>query len=238
MKLDILAFGAHPDDVELSCSGTMIKHARLGFKTGIVDLTLGELGTRGTPEIRAQEAADASVILGIQARENLFLQDGFFENNEQSRHRIIRAIRKFQPEIILANATHDRHPDHGRASALVEECCFLSGLIKIETYDEGHLQEPWRPRVIYHFIQDYWIDPDFIIDVSEYWDQRMDAVRAFKSQFYDPASAEPVTYISTPGFMDALKVRAQTLGRMIGVEYGEGFTSVRKIGAEHFFMLK
>lgn len=238
MKLDMLAFGAHADDVELSCGGTLMKHLALGKKAGIVDLTRGELGTRGKPAIREQEAHAAAQIMGIQIRENLGLKDGFFENNEAHQLQVIRMIRKYQPEVVLANAITDRHPDHGRGAQLIQDSAFLAGLRKIITTDEGHEQDAWRPRVVYHYIQDQWIDPDVIIDISAFLEKKLLAIRAFQSQFFDPQSKEPSTYISRPEFIDSLVFRARELGKMVGVEYGEGFTSRRKTGTDSFFHLK
>lgn len=238
MKLDILAFGAHADDVELSCSGTLLRHIALGKKTGIVDLTRGELGTRGTPEMREREAQAAAQIMGVNIRETLDLHDGFFKNDEAAQRSVIRMIRKYQPDVIFANAIHDRHPDHGRAAALVEDAVFLSGLKKIETTEEDHEQEPWRPRVIYHYIQDEWIEPDVVVDITPFSEKKMEAIKAFQSQFYDPASKEPETYISRPEFFESLLFRARELGKMIGVKYGEGFTSRRKAGTDNLFHLK
>jgi len=238
MKLDLLAFGAHPDDVELSCAGTIIKHVSLGYKVGIVDLTRGEMGTRGTPEIRIAEATAAAEIMGVQVRENLGMRDGFFRNDEEHQLQVIRMLRKYQPDVVIANAVHDRHPDHGRGAELVRDACFYSGLQKVESKDEGELQPRWRPRALYHYIQDHWIEPEVLIDISAFWEKRMEAVYAFRSQFYDPSSKEPATYISSRHFLETLKFRAQTLGRMIGVEYAENFTSMRKTGVDHFFQLK
>jgi bacillithiol biosynthesis deacetylase BshB1 len=238
MKLDLLAFGAHPDDVELSCAGTIIKHVSLGYNVGIVDLTRGELGTRGSAEIRTEEAAAATSVMGIHARENLGMRDGFFLNDEAHRLQVITMIRKYQPEIVLANAIADRHPDHGRGAELVRDACFLSGLKKIKTSSEGIQQDPWRPRLLYHYVQDQWLDSDVLVDISGYWDRRMDAIRCFRSQFYDASSKEPVTYISTAAFLTSLEFRAQTLGKMIGVDYAENFTTERKTGIDHFFVLK
>ncbi|HYV95181.1 MAG TPA: bacillithiol biosynthesis deacetylase BshB1 [Chitinophagales bacterium] len=238
MKLDLLAFSAHPDDVELSCAGTIIKHVTLGKKAGIIDLTHGELGTRGTPEIRDAEAAAATKVMGVHVRENLNMRDGFFQNDEEHQLKVITMLRKYQPEIVVANAVVDRHPDHGRAAELVREACFLSGLKKIETKIDDQSQEPWRPRALYHYLQDMWLEPDVLIDISGYWEKRMEAVMCFRSQFYNPNSKEPVTYISTPEFLESLKYRAQTLGRMIGVDYAENFTTTRKTGVDHFFVLK
>jgi bacillithiol biosynthesis deacetylase BshB1 len=238
MKLDLLAFGAHPDDVELSCAGTMIKHVSLGYQVGIVDLTRGELGTRGTPEIREAEARAANAIMGVPVRENLNMRDCYFRNDEEHQLKVIHLLRKYQPDIVLANAIYDRHPDHGRGAELVRDACFFSGLKKMETFDEGQPQSPWRPRALYHYVQDQWIEPDVLIDVSGFWEKRMDAVLAFKSQFFDPKSNEPATYLSTPEFLDSIRYRAQTLGKMIGVEYAENFTTLRKAGVDHFFALK
>jgi bacillithiol biosynthesis deacetylase BshB1 len=238
MKLDLLAFGAHPDDVELSCAGTIIKHVSLGYQVGVVDLTRGELGTRGTPEIREAEAMTAAEILGIQVRENLDMRDCFFENDEAHRMSVIRMIRKYRPDVVLANAIRDRHPDHGRAAELVRDACFYAGLLKIQTEEEGLEQSPWRPRALYHYVQDQWIEPDVLIDISDYWEKRMASVLAFRSQFHDPASAEPETYLSKPEFLESLEFRARTLGKMIGVDYAENFTTLRKTGVDHFFHLK
>jgi bacillithiol biosynthesis deacetylase BshB1 len=238
MKLDLLAFGAHPDDVELSCAGTIIKHVSLGYQVGVVDLTRGELGTRGTPEIREAEAMTAAEILGIQVRENLDMRDCFFENDEAHRMSVIRMIRKYRPDVVLANAIRDRHPDHGRAAELVRDACFYAGLLKIQTEEEGLQQSPWRPRALYHYVQDQWIEPDVLIDISDYWEKRMASVLAFRSQFHDPASAEPETYLSKPEFLESLEFRARTLGKMIGVDYAENFTTLRKTGVDHFFHLK
>jgi bacillithiol biosynthesis deacetylase BshB1 len=238
MKLDLLAFGAHPDDVEISCAGTIIKHVSLGYKVGVVDLTRGEMGTRGTPQIRDAEAMAASEIMGLQIRENLDMPDGYFTNNEEHQHKVIRMLRKYQPDVVIANAIRDRHPDHGKGADLVRDSCFYAGLQKLVTEEDGKAQQPWRPRALYHYIQDQWIEPEILIDISDFWDLRMAAVLAFKSQFFDPNSKEPVTYISKPGFLDTLKFRAQTLGKMIGVSYAENFTSLRKPGVDHFFQLK
>jgi bacillithiol biosynthesis deacetylase BshB1 len=238
MKLDILAFAAHPDDAEMSCGGTLARHISLGKSVGIVDLTRGELGTRGTPETREQEARRASDILEIHIRESLGMRDGFFENDEAHQLEVIRIIRKYQPEIVLANAIRDRHPDHGRSAKLIEDASFLAGLQMIKTRDEDDNQNIWRPRAIYHYIQDQWIDPDVLIDVSAFMELKMEAVRAFQSQFYNKESNQPETYISRPDFLDSLYFRAQELGKMIGVRYAEGFTSTRKTGVENLFQLK
>jgi N-acetylglucosamine malate deacetylase 1 len=225
MKIDILAFAAHPDDIELACSGTLIKQIKNGSKVGIIDLTEGELGSRGNRELRYQEAANANKIIGNVARENLNLGDGFFEINEQSLLRIIEMIRKYQPEIVLCNAINDRHPDHGRASELVKRAAFLSGLIKIETELNGKTQEKWRPKQVFHYIQDEYIEPDFVIDITDEMENKMKTILAYSSQFYNPESKEPKTPISSQEFMDFLDARARQFGRTIGVKYGEGFNS-------------
>jgi len=231
MKLDILVLAAHPDDTELGCGGTVAKHIHNGYSVGIVDLTRGELGTRGTPEIRAAEAADAARILGVSVRDNLGLRDGFFQNDPEHQLSVITAIRKYRPSIVLANAVYDRHVDHGKGASLAHDACFLSGLVKIETRDEhGQPQDAWRPKAVYHYIQSYFLKPDFVVDISDFWDVKMKSVRAFKSQFHDPESTEPQTFISDPAFMKMLESRAQELGHSIGVAYGEGFTIRRTPG--------
>ncbi len=235
MKLDILVLAAHPDDAELGCGGTILKHVSLGHKVGIVDFTRGELGTRGTPHTREQEAAAAMQILGISARENLNLSDGFFQNDKTHQLAVIQAIRKYQPEIVLANAIYDRHSDHGRASELAHDACFLSGLAKIETLQDGKPQTAWRPKVLYHYIQSQMLQPDLIVDISGFWDKKMEAVRAFKTQFYDSTSKEPETYVSNPDFLKMLESRASEFGHAIGVKYGEGFTVRRFIGVKSLF---
>ncbi len=227
MKLDILAFGAHPDDVELGCSATIAKEISLGKSVGIVDLTRGELGTRGTAEIRDTEADNAAKILNVSVRENLNFRDGFFKNNEKHQLEVIRMIRKYQPEIVICNAIDDRHIDHGKGSKLVSDSCFLSGLLKIETSFEGAIQEPWRPKVVYHYIQWKNIEPDFVVDVTGFMDIKMEAIQAYDSQFYNPNASEPETPITSKNFLDSVKYRAQDLGRLIGTEYGEGFTVER-----------
>lgn len=229
MKLDLLAFGAHPDDVELSCSGTIAKEVALGKKVGIVDLTRGELGTRGTPEIRLQEATAAATILGVSVRENLEMRDGFFVNNEAHQLQVIQMIRKYQPTIVLCNAITDRHIDHGKGSSLVSDACFLSGLIKIETSLNGTLQKSWRPKLVYHYIQWNNIEPDFVVDISDFIDQKKEAVLAYRSQFYNPDTSEPITPIATKNFTDSIVYRAQDLGRLIGVDYAEGYTVERPL---------
>jgi bacillithiol biosynthesis deacetylase BshB1 len=238
MKLDILVLAAHPDDAELGCGGTIAKQISLGNKVGVVDFTRGELGTRGTVETRDQEAKDAAKILGLSARVNLNFRDGYFTNDEAHQLGLIRVIRKFQPEIVLANAIFDRHPDHGKGANLAFDSCFYSGLAKIETKDNGTLQKPWRPKFLYHFIQSQYIQPDFIVDVSDFWETKMNAVRAFKTQFYDPASNEPETFISNPSFIKLLESRAQEFGHSIGAAYGEGFTVRRVVGVNDLFALR
>lgn len=229
---------AHPDDAELGCGGTIAKHTAAGYKVGIIDFTRGELGTRGTPEIRKQEAAASAKILGISVRENLGLQDGFFRNDGVSQLAVINVIRKYRPQIVLANALYDRHIDHGKGASLAFDACFLSGLAKIETLDEsGGKQAPWRPSAVYHYIQSQFIEPDFIVDVSDYWDIKMQAIKAFKSQFYDPDSKEPETYISKPGFLKMLEARGTEFGHAIGTTYGEGFTVRRYPGVRDLFNL-
>jgi bacillithiol biosynthesis deacetylase BshB1 len=239
MKLDILAFAAHPDDVELACSGTIIKHIKAGYKAGIVDLTRGELGTRGSAETRDEESLLASEIMQIHARENLRMKDGFFRNDEEHQLLLIRMIRKYQPEIVFCNAIMDRHIDHGRAAALQSDACFLSGLIKIETFDDdNNLQHPWRPRVIYHYIQDRFIKPDLVVDITEEWNTKLKAIECYKSQFYNPDSLEPITPIATKDFWEFLPARALDTGRIIGVKYGEGFTVNRAIGVDNIIALR
>ena len=229
MKLDILAFGAHPDDVELSCGATIAKEISLGKKVGIVDLTRGELGTRGTAEIRDTESANAAKILGVSVRENLGFRDGFFLNDEAHQLDIIKMIRKYKPEIVLCNAVDDRHIDHGKGSKLVSDACFLSGLIKIETSLEGQSQEAWRPKQVYHYIQWKNLIPDFVVDVTGFMDIKVESLMAYKSQFYDPDSAEPVTPIATKNFRDSILYRAADLGRLINTEYAEGFIAERYV---------
>jgi N-acetylglucosamine malate deacetylase 1 len=229
-KLDILAFGAHPDDVELGCGGTIAKEIALGKKVGIIDLTRGELGTRGSAEIRDQEAMAAANILGVTIRENLNMRDGFFVNDEEHQLAIIRMIRKYQPEIVLCNALEDRHIDHGKGSNLVSDACFLSGLMKIETQYDGVNQKAWRPKSVYHYMQWKNLTPDFVVDISKFNKKRVDAIMAYGSQFYDPNSKEPETPIATKNFLESLNYRAQDLGRIIGVDYAEGFNVERTLG--------
>ncbi len=230
MKVDILAFGAHPDDVELGCSGTLAKEISLGKKVAIVDLTQGELGTRGSVEKRYQEAAKASEILGISARENLKFRDGFFINDEKHQLEVIKMIRKYQPDIVLCNAIDDRHIDHGKASKLVADACFLSGLRMIETELDRQKQQEHRPKAVYHYIQWKNIEPDFVVDISDFMQKKLEAVFAYDSQFFKPNSNEPVTPIATKNFQESIEYRAKDLGRIIGVDYAEGFTVERYIG--------
>ena len=236
MKLDILIMAAHPDDAEMSCGGTIASAIAKGRKVGIVDFTRGELGTRGTPEIRAAEAAAASEILRISARENLGFRDGFFKNDEVHQMKLIAAIRRYQPEIVLANAIEDRHPDHGKGASLAVDACFLSGLRMIETFDtDGTPQAAWRPKALYHYIQDVYIKPDLVIDISDYWALKEVAIRAYKSQFFDADSKEPESYLTSPVFLEFLKARSQDMGHKIGASFGEGYTKTKMIGINDFF---
>lgn len=235
MKLDLLILAAHPDDAELGCGGTIAKHLATGKKVGIVDLTRGELGTRGSAEIRDAEAAEAAKILGLTVRENLRLADGYFQNVKSDQLKVVEAVRKYQPEIVLANAIFDRHPDHGRASELIYDACFLAGLPKVETQHDGNGQQAWRPKAIYHFIQSRSITPDIVVDVSEHWDVKMKAVLAYKSQFFDPSSKEPSTFISSPQFLKMVEARAIEYGQIIGVQYGEGYTVRKSVGVKSLF---
>lgn len=238
MKLDILAIGVHPDDVELSCSGTLLKHIAQGKKVGILDLTTGELGSRGSGELRLIEADKAAKVLGVNVRENIGLADGFFRNDKESQLEIIKIIRKYQPTVVLANAINDRHPDHGRASQLISEACFYSGLIKIETVLNGVIQEQWRPKAVYHYIQDRFIKPDFVVDVTDFVDKKIEAIQCFGSQFFNSNSNEPTTPISGEEFFDFIKARMMQYGREIGVKYAEGFTAERYVGVEDILSLK
>lgn len=235
MKLDILAFGVHPDDIELSCSGVLLAEKLRGKKTGVVDLTRGELGTRGSAEIREQEAAASAKILQLDIRENLGLADGFFKNDEEHQRKVITVIRKYQPDIILCNAPEDRHPDHGRSARLVEDAGFLSGLRKIETWDEeGKLQDAWKPKYVFNYIQDRYLQPDFVMDISDVMEQKIESIKAFSTQFYNPGLNEPETYISTPDFLDSVIYRSKMMGKMIGVKYAEGFVGKKTIGFNSF----
>lgn len=238
MKLDVLAFGAHPDDVEISCGGTLAKMIRQGYTVGIVDLTRGELGTRGNADLRDKEAAAAGEILGIHVRENLGMRDGFFQHSEENILKVIQSIRKYKPRILMANSIVDRHTDHGKGSSLVSEAAFLSGLRKIETSDSGKAQEAHRPEAVYYYIQDYRLEPDIIVDVSETMDVKMEAIAAFNSQFFSEASDEPETPISGKNFFDFLLGRAMDVGRPCGFRYGEGFQVKRPIGTDDLFKLR
>ncbi|MBT8262496.1 MAG: bacillithiol biosynthesis deacetylase BshB1 [Bacteroidia bacterium] len=237
MKLDILAIGAHPDDVEMSCGATLAKEIAAGKKVGILDLTRGELGTRGNAELRKHEAEEAAKILGVIVRENLGLADGFFENNRAAQIAIIKVLRKYRPEVVFCNAVEDRHIDHGKGSKLVSDSCFLSGLRKIDTEIDGNAQEAWRPKHVYHYIQWRDLEPDFVVDVTGYMDQKLAAVFAYKSQFYDENSEEPETPISSKNATDSLRYRNRNLGRLIGSEYGEGFTVERYAAVNSIFDL-
>ena len=236
MKLDILAIGVHPDDVELGCSGTLINEIRRGKKVGIVDLTQGELSTRGNIETRYQESANAAMIIGVAIRENLRMRDGFFRNDEAHQIQLIETIRKYQPEIVIGNILSDRHPDHGRAGHLISDAFFLSGLAKIDTKDKnGHVQEKWRPKYFLQYMQDWYHEPDLLIDISDVFEQRMKAIEAYSTQFYTSASDSegPQTYISTPDFLDSVIARARMLGKRIGVKFAEGFITEKKIGIKN-----
>ena len=238
MKLDILAFGAHPDDVELGCAGTILKEVALGKKVGIVDLTRGELGTRGSAEIRDKEAAAAAAILGVSVRENLAFRDGFFVNDEAHQLEIIKMIRKYQPEIVLCNAVDDRHIDHPKGSQLVSDACFLFGLIRITTSLDGEEQKAWRPKVVYHYMQWKNLVPDFVVDITGYVEQKTAAILAYSSQFYDPNSKEPESPISSKNFLESLNYRSRDLGRLTGLEHAEGFTAERYLAVNSLSDLK
>lgn len=239
MKLDILVMAVHPDDAELSCAGTIAAHIQAGKKVGIVDFTRGELGTRGTPEIRLAESEEATTILGLHARENLGFRDGFSVNDESHQLVLMEVIRRYQPEIVLANAIDDRHPDHGRAAKLAIDACFYSGLRMVETRDKqtGEVQKPWRPKAVYHYIQDRYLEPDFVFDITPFWEIKDQAVRAFKSQFYNPNSQDPESYLSSPEFLQFVEARARDMGHKIGVTFGEGFTMARPPGVKNLFDL-
>ena len=238
MKLDILAFGVHPDDVELSCAGTLMVEINNGKKVGVIDLTRGELGTRGTAETRRQEAALAAEIMGVHVRENLGMRDGFFKNDEEHQLQIIQKIRQYQPEIVVCNAIEDRHPDHGRSSKLVSDASFLSGLRKIETALDGVAQEAWRPKYVFHYIQDRYAEPDFIFDITSVFNRKVESIKAYGTQFSNAIvnanDDEPQTYISTPAYFDTIISRHKMLGKRIGVEYGEGFITEKRIGIRSF----
>lgn len=234
MKLDILAIGVHPDDVELGCAGTLLAAIAEGKQVGIFDLTRGELGTRGTAETRKVESRNAADMLGISIRENLGMADGFFQNDETNQRKLIQIIRKYQPTIILANAPEDRHPDHGRSSKMISDAAFLSGLRKIETLQDGELQKEWRPAYVFNYLQDRFIQPSFVVDISAHINQKLAAIHAYTTQFYNPDLNEPQTYISTPQFIESVKARAMMLGKRIGVEYGEGYITEKMIGISSF----
>lgn len=238
MKIDILAVGVHPDDVELSCSGTILKHVAEGRKVGLLDLTRGELGTRGNAKIRTAEAMKAAKLLGVSFREQLNFADGFFANDEKHQLQLIQKIRFYRPDIVLCNAVSDRHPDHSRAAHLVADACYYSGLQKIETINAKKKQECWRPRAVYHYIQDIFVKPDFVIDITEFMNQKMKAIHAFESQFYNAKSKEPQTPISSPDFLESMKAKNSIFGRAIGVKYAEGFTVGRYPGVNSLFDLK
>ncbi len=235
--VDILCITAHPDDVEISMAGTVLHHRALGHTVGFVELTAGELGTRGTPELRRQEAAAAQAVLGAAFRYQLGLADGFFRMDEASLLKVVEAVRRHRPRVVLTNAVRDRHPDHGRGASLVAEACFLSGLRRISTAPDGAPQEAWRPTTVLHAIQDNWIEPDLIIDITAYWPKKMKALRCFASQFHDPASTEPISPIAREDFMPYLEGRARQFGRYLGATYGEGFTTARPVGVADVMML-
>jgi bacillithiol biosynthesis deacetylase BshB1 len=237
-ELDILAFAAHPDDVELGCSGTLYKHVLKGYKVGIIDLTRGELGTRGSVELRNKEAEASSKVLGVSVRENLDFADGFFQNDKTHQLEIIKVIRKYRPKIVLANSISDRHIDHGRAAALVADAAFLSGLAKIETHIDGKAQQAWRPQAVYHYIQDYYLKPDFAVDITETFDKKIESILCFSSQFYNPKSNEPETPISSKDFLNFVEARAREFGRPIQAKFAEGFKTARYVGVNDLFDLK
>jgi len=238
MKLDILALGVHPDDVELGCSGTVMKHIQLGCKVGIIDLTRGELGTRGTAETRDTEAKNAAGIMGVTLRENLAFRDGFFKNDEEHQLQLIQIIRKYRPDIVITNAPTDRHPDHGRASQITLDSCFLSGLPKIVTRLNNQNQTAWRPKTVYHYIQAQYHEPDFVVDISDFHDRKLEAIKAYKTQFYNPDSKEPETFISNPQFIEAVKARDIMFGIHAGFKYAEGFLKNRYLGIDDLRHLK
>ena len=237
MKVDILAIGVHPDDIELGCGGTIAHHLKQGKIVALVDLTEGELGTRGSGGLRLEEADKARAYFGIEHRENLGMADGFFEHNKENVIKIVEAIRKYKPEIVLANSISDRHPDHGRAAKLTSDACFVAGLQKVSTQRDGVEQEKWRPKAVYHYIQDHNLKPDLVVDISDSIDEKMGAILCFGSQFYDPKSDQPQTPISGKDFLDFVKAKAASYGRQIGVKYGEGFTVSRDIGVNSLFDL-
>lgn len=239
MKVDILAIGVHPDDVELSCSGTLIKMIAQGKKVGLIDLTRGELGTRGSAEIRTEEANNAAKKMGALFRENLDMPDGFSKYNDENLLKIAKVIRKYQPEIVLANAVKDRHPDHGNSAKLTSEACFLAGLVKIPILDEnGTHYDRWRPKAVYHYIQDNYVEPDFVIDITDHINEKMETILCYKSQFYDPNSNEPESPISSLNFLESVKAKNRVFGRPLNYDFAEGFTVERTIGVESLFDLK
>lgn len=238
MKLDILVFAVHPDDAELGCSGTILKHIAAGRKVGIIDLTRGELGTRGTAETRDQETANSTKILGVQARENLGMRDGFFKNDEEHQLRIIEMIRKYTPHIVLCNALHDRHPDHGRGADLVYDALFLSGLAKVKTFLNGVEQAAFRPSLLLNYIQDRYINPDILVDITDFWDKKLECIHAFTTQFSNPNEDEHQTYISSPEFLKAIEARSRELGKSIGAVHAEGFTSKKLLGVDDLMKLR
>ncbi|MFN3875648.1 MAG: bacillithiol biosynthesis deacetylase BshB1 [Flavobacteriales bacterium] len=230
LRVDILCIAAHPDDVEISMAGTVLRHVALGHSVGIVDLTAGELGTRGTPEVRRREAEQAAGVLGAAFRYQLGLPDGFFRADRDSLLRVVACIRRHRPRVVLTNAVRDRHPDHGRAAAIVAEAAFLSGLRRLATEHDGAPQQAWRPTTLLHAVQDQWIDPDLVFDITPYWERKLEALRCFRSQFHDPASTEPESPISRADFMPFLEGRARAMGRLLMVSFGEGFTVARPPG--------
>ena len=238
MKLNILAFGAHPDDIELGCSGTLLRQIKLGYTVGLIDLTQGELGTRGTPALRLKEAEAARLKMGASVRENLNMADGFFEHSSENLLHIVRVLRTYQPDLVLANALTDRHIDHGKGAKLVADACFLAGLQKIETNDyAGNPQIRWRPKAVYHYIQDYSLKPDFVVDIADYIEQKIALITTFDSQFYNPSSNEPETPLTGADFLDFIRGRAKDLGRACGFAYGEGFNVCRTIGVRNLMYL-
>jgi N-acetylglucosamine malate deacetylase 1 len=237
-KLDILVLAAHPDDAELGCAGTILAHVALGYKVGIIDFTHGELGTRGSGPLRLLEAQAAATILGLSARENMGFRDGFFENDERHQMALVQIIRKYQPTLVLANAPKDRHPDHSKGASIATKACFLAGLQKIETLDTtGIKQKAWRPQNVWHYIQDQHISPDIVTDITAYWPQKLEAIKAFKSQFFDADSLEPASYISSKDFWHFLEARAREMGHPMGFTYGEGFIKSRAFGVKNLFDL-
>lgn len=235
--LDILAFAAHPDDTELSCSGTLAAHISRGKKVGIIDMTRGEMGTRGTSDQREEEALASARLLGVSVRENLGFEDALFRKDVDHLRAVVEVIRRFRPALVLANAIEDRHPDHARAAELVEEACFLAGLRRFDTVYDGKKQEAFRPRAVYHYIQSVYLKPDIVVDITEQWDKKLASIKSFKSQFYDPESQEPETFISSAGFLKLVEARAREYGYIVGVEYAEGFTINRFVGVRDLFDL-